>query len=85
MSCPVMSCKCHVNCSRKRTCYVNAGMSDSCDYKALVKDLNNEMTWSAGETPGKRKRNGDALKESHADIGRFLRSMRVLAANHKRR
>ncbi|GFU48990.1 RNase H domain-containing protein [Nephila pilipes] len=74
-----------LNRLQKRTCYVNAGMSDSCDYKALVKDLNNEVSWSAGETPGKRKRNGEALKESHADIGRFLRSMRVLAANHKRR
>ncbi|GBM30168.1 hypothetical protein AVEN_134212-1 [Araneus ventricosus] len=76
-----------LNRLQKRTCYVNAGMSDSCDYKTLVKDLNNELTWSAGETPGKRKRNngGEAMKESHSDIGRFLRSMRVLAANHKRR
>lgn len=84
LSCPAVPC---VNCCRKRTCYVNAGMSDSCDYKTLVKDLNNELTWSAGETPGKRKRNngGEAMKESHSDIGRFLRSMRVLAANHKRR
>ncbi|XP_055953018.1 uncharacterized protein LOC129988774 isoform X2 [Argiope bruennichi] len=75
-----------LNRLQKRTCYVNAGMSDSCDYKTLVKDLNNELTWSAGETPGKRKRNGgEAMKETHSEIGRFLRSMRVLAANHKRR
>ncbi|KAF8770479.1 hypothetical protein HNY73_018003 [Argiope bruennichi] len=66
-----------LNRLQKRTCYVNAGMSDSCDYKTLVKDLNNELTWSAGETPGKRKRNGgEAMKETHSEIGRFLRSMR---------
>ena len=41
---------------RKRTCYFNAGLSHSCDYKELVGAVDEANYWSSELTPGRRRR-----------------------------
>ncbi|XP_046632646.1 uncharacterized protein LOC124312182 [Daphnia pulicaria] len=41
---------------RKRTCYFNAGMSHSCDYKELLQSADDANHWSSEHTPGKRRK-----------------------------
>nr|CAH0099014.1 unnamed protein product [Daphnia galeata] len=41
---------------RKRTCYFNAGMSHSCDYKELLQSVEDVNHWSSEHTPGRRRK-----------------------------
>lgn len=41
---------------RKRTCYFNAGMSHSCDYKEVLKSVDDANYWSNEYTPGRRRK-----------------------------
>nr|XP_042897243.1 uncharacterized protein LOC107436961 isoform X2 [Parasteatoda tepidariorum] len=75
-----------LNKLQKRNCAFNAGMNDECSINNMNKDLANDMHWLGNDLPGKRKRaQNPSYKDGQSDIGSFLRSMRVLAANHKRR
>jgi hypothetical protein len=46
----------YVDGDRKRTCYFNAGMSHSCDYKELLQSADDANHWSSEHTPGKRRK-----------------------------
>lgn len=42
--------------NRKRTCYINAGMTHNCDFKDLVSAMNARKFWESSSSPGKRRR-----------------------------
>lgn len=44
------------NCLRKRTCYFNAGLSHGCDYKELLRALDESTYWNSDLTPGRRRK-----------------------------
>nr|QBX89032.1 diuretic hormone 31 [Nephrops norvegicus] len=41
---------------RKRTCYLNAGLSHGCDYKDLVGATAEKNYWDSLSSPGRKKR-----------------------------
>ncbi|KAG8189530.1 hypothetical protein JTE90_008490 [Oedothorax gibbosus] len=63
-----------LNRLQKRTCFVNAGVSDSCDYKELSSGVNEHNLFNSRDMPGKRSSSPDI-------VGRLLKSMRA----HNRR
>lgn len=42
---------------RKRTCYINAGMTHNCDFKDLLSAMNARRFWESQHSPGRKKRN----------------------------
>lgn len=45
---------------RKRTCYINAGLSHGCDYKDLVGAMAEKNYWDSLNSPGRRRRSLDS-------------------------
>ncbi|KAK8721787.1 hypothetical protein OTU49_012572 [Cherax quadricarinatus] len=41
---------------KKRTCYINAGLSHGCDYKDLVGAMAEKNYWDSLNSPGRRRR-----------------------------
>ncbi len=51
---------------RKRTCYINAGMTHNCDFKDLISAMNARRFWESTHSPGRRKR--DILRSEPKSI-----------------
>ncbi|XP_076373148.1 uncharacterized protein LOC143257990 [Tachypleus tridentatus] len=78
-----------LNNLQKRTCFLNAGMSLSCDYKDLVSALDEQKFWASEYSPGRRRRSAPLSAFSALNPGtgsrvsRFLRSL--VPSRHQRK
>ena len=61
--------------TRKRTCYINAGMTHNCDFKELLSAVNARKFWESSHSPGRRKRSPLREYPTYLDIA---------SANHGR-
>lgn len=54
---------------RKRTCYINAGLSHGCDYKDLVGAMAEKSYWDSLSSPGRRRRAAEVASGEYQASG----------------
>ncbi|XP_022240750.1 uncharacterized protein LOC111085612 [Limulus polyphemus] len=63
---------------QKRTCFLNAGMSHSCDYRDLVSAVDEQKFWASENSPGRRRRSVSSLTFNTPKTGAASRVSRFL-------
>ncbi|XP_076304325.1 uncharacterized protein LOC143222153 [Tachypleus tridentatus] len=67
---------------QKRTCFLNAGMSHSCDYKDLVSAVDEQKFWSSEHSPGKRRGSISSDVPKPGSPSRLMRLLRSFLPKH---
>nr|UES72866.1 calcitonin A [Carausius morosus] len=66
---------------QKRTCYVNAGLSHGCDYKDVIRAIDEEKYWRSVNSPGRRRRRAAEVNQARTSKGRSAHKSQQIAAH----